>query len=118
LYFRIWIEAFRGVTSMAKIKYDGVVESVHYDPDGTINWVRVYQRRGPTFSDRMLLKRDDFINQLKGGKKYYSGKRIPFQGGTFEVFEPVRLLEKDGQEIVVIGEKDAEHDRLEGVPII
>jgi hypothetical protein len=103
---------------MAKIKYDGVVESVHYEPDGKIKWVRVYQRRGPTFSDRVLLQRGDFINQLKAGKKYYSGKRITYHAGTFDVFEPVRLLEKDGNEIVVIGDEQTETDRLEGVPII
>jgi hypothetical protein len=103
---------------MAKKKFDGVVESVHYNPDGSINWVRVYQRRGPTFSDRVILKREDFIQQLKAGRKYYSGKRTPLMAGTFEIFEPVRLEEKDGKEIVIIGDEQSEHDKLSGVPII
>lgn len=103
---------------MAKTKYDGVVESVHYQPDGEINWVRVYQRRGPTFSDRILLKRADFITQLKAGRKYYSGKRIPLQASTFDIFEPIRLVEKDGRDIIVIGDEEEEHDKLKGVPII
>jgi hypothetical protein len=103
---------------MGKTKFDGVVEAAHYSPDGMIDWVRVYQRRGPTFSDRILLKRDQFIAELKLGMQYYSGKRIPLMAGTFELAEPVHLVQKDGKEVLLIGEEGGEKDNLKGVPII
>ena len=53
---------------MAKINYDGVLEAAHFKPDGQLDWVRVYVRRGPIFSDRILLSRQAFIEQLKGGQ--------------------------------------------------
>ena len=31
---------------MANKKYDGVIEAVHYAPDGQVEWVRAYLRRG------------------------------------------------------------------------
>jgi hypothetical protein len=101
-----------------KTKFDGVVESVHYQPDGQVSWVRVYQKRGPTFSDRILLDRQAFIDQLKAGKKYYSGHRIPLRASTFEIGKQVRLAEKDGHEYLLIGDQQADRDHLEGVPII
>jgi hypothetical protein len=103
---------------MAKPKYDGVVEAVHYGPDGQVDWVRVFERRGPTWSDRIILKRDDFIQKLKAGKKYFAGQRIPQMAGTFEVTVPVQLIADGGQEILSAGDRKAEKDNLEGVPLI
>ena len=103
---------------MAKPKYDGVVEAVHYGPDGQVDWVRVFERRGPTWSDRIILKRGDFIQKLKAGKKYFAGKRIPQMAGTFEVTVPVQLVSDGGREILSAGDKKAEKDDLEGVPLI
>jgi hypothetical protein len=103
---------------MGKTKFDGVVGAVHYAPDGQVDWVRVYQRRGPTFSDRVLLKRDRFIQELKAGLVYYSGKRQRLLASTFELGEQVRLDSQDGQEILRIGDAQGEKDRLQGVPII
>ena len=103
---------------MAKAKYDGVIEAVRYNPDGRIEWVRAYVRRGPIFSDRLLLDRQALVEQLKAGKSYMAGRRQPLMGGTFEVTKPVRLLHKDGQEVVVTGEQGQTRDSLEDVPII
>jgi hypothetical protein len=104
--------------TMGKTKFDGVVEAVHYDAGGQVDWVRVFQRRGPTFSDRVILKRDSFIRELKAGMSYYSGKRIPLMAGTFDLADPVRLVERDGKEILLIGDGQPEKDNLAGVPII
>jgi hypothetical protein len=103
---------------MAKAKFDGVVEAVHYRPDGRVDWVRTYLRRGPTFSDHILLDRQTLVEHLKAGKRYLVGERLPLVASTFKVDQPLRLLEKNGQEILVTGDTQADRDRLEGVPVI
>jgi hypothetical protein len=103
---------------MAKPKYDGVVEAVHYGPDGQVDWVRVFERRGPTWSDRIILKRVAFIEKLKAGKKFFAGKRIPQMGGTFDVTVPIKLISNGNQEMLAAGDVLAEKDCLEGVPLI
>jgi hypothetical protein len=101
---------------LAKQNFDGVVEAVHYRPDGQVDWVRTFLRRGPTFSDYILLDRQTLIEHLKSGKKYLAGKRIPQLASTFEVTLPLRVIQKNSQEILVTGEAQADQDRLDGVP--
>jgi len=103
---------------MAKIKYDGVVEAAHYKPDGQLDWVRVYERRGAVFSDRVLLSRDAFIRQLRAGKRYMVGERRLNLGGMFNVTQPVRLVNQDGNQVVVVGDIQATKGELIGVPIL
>ncbi|MBN1147731.1 MAG: hypothetical protein JXA78_10790 [Anaerolineales bacterium] len=103
---------------MAKVKYDGVVEAVHYAADGQVEWVRAYLKRGPAFSDRMMLARQALIEDLKAGKRYLVGRRIPLMGGVFEVSKPLRVLRVDAGEALVTGDLHSEHDRLESVPVI
>ena len=104
---------------MAKLKYDLVIEAGHYSPDGEIIWVRGYERRGPTFSDRVIINRDELVDRLSSRKKVYAGKRVPFQASTFEVSRPVNLVEKGGNQVVLIGDvADETQDKLIGVPII
>jgi hypothetical protein len=103
---------------MAKPKIDGVIEAVRYNPDGQINWVRAYLRRGPTFTDRVLLDRQKLIELLKSGKSIVSGMRVEQMASTFKLGNPVRLLQNNGQEVLVMGEAQSNQDRLEGVPII
>ena len=103
---------------MRKINYDGVVEAAHYKPDGQLDWVRVYERRGAIFSDCILLNRETFIRQLRAGKRYMVGERILNLGGKFNVTQPVRLFNQDGQQVIVVGDAQATKDELNGVPII
>ncbi len=103
---------------MAKQKYDGVVEAVHYKPDGQVDWVRVFERRGPIFSDRLILNRDEFIQRLKAGKKFMVGVRISQLAGTFEVSKPVKLVDDRNKQFIIAGDILAEQDCLEGVPKI
>jgi len=103
---------------MAKVKYDGVVEAAHFRPDGQLDWVRVYERRGAVFSDRIVLSRDVFARQLKAGKRYMVGERILNLGGKFNVSKPVRLYNSDGRQVIVVGDTQATKDELNGVPII
>jgi hypothetical protein len=103
---------------MAKKKFDGVVEAVHYNPDGRVKWVRAYLRRGQTFSDIVLLDRQALAEQLKSGKRIMAGRRIPLQASTFEVTKPIHLVQQDKQDVLVTGEITANKDCLEGVPVI
>jgi hypothetical protein len=103
---------------MAKTKFDGIVEAVHYNPDGSVKWVRAYIRRGPTFSDIVLLDRQTLAEQLKSGKRIMAGRRITLQASTFEVTKPLRLIQQDHQELLVTGDSTSNKDCLEGVPVI
>lgn len=103
---------------MAKLKYDGVVTAVHYNPDRQVDWVRIFLRRGPMFSDRIMLDRQSLIDEIQSGKKFKVGTRVEYDAGTFEVSDPVNVLEVNGDTVLVVGETRAEHDSLEGVPVI
>ena len=103
---------------MAKLKYDGVVEAAHYERDGQLVWVRAFERRGATFSDWVLIPRQELVKRLKAGKKYYAGKRIEFKASTFEVTAPLRLVKQSGSEYITSGEPRPGVDNLENVPVV
>lgn len=103
---------------MAKPKIDGVIEAARYNPDGQIKWVRAYLRRGPTYSDRVLLDRQLLINELKSGKRFMAGERVEGMASTFRFGKPIHLEQTNSQEILVTGETQTHQDRLEGVPIV
>ncbi len=103
---------------MAKPKFDIVVEAVHYKQDGQLAWARAYSRRGPTFSDWTILNRPDLVAELKAGKKIVTGRRVPQMAGTFEVDANLRLVQKNGDEVIIAGNSDAARDHLPGVPIV
>jgi hypothetical protein len=103
---------------MAKVNYDGVVEAAHFKPDGQLDWVRVYERRGAVFSDRILLSREAFVEQLKAKKRYVVGERIFNMGGKFTITQPVRLLREHGKQVIVVGDNQTTQGELAGIPII
>jgi hypothetical protein len=97
-------------------KFDGVIEAVHYK-NGQIAGVRAFERRGATFSDRVLIDRKELLERLNNGQKYVVGKRKEFMASTFEVQEkPVQVLKRDGEEIIST-RPDADHDVLEQAPL-
>lgn len=102
---------------MTQKKIDGVIESVRYLPSGNVDVVRVYEKRGPTFSDHILYSRDTLLQKLRDGKKFYVGKRIPFQSSTFEVSVPVFLAGQTGHEVIVSGQQQGENDDIQGAPL-
>ncbi len=109
---------------MAKKKrIDGVIEAVHYQPDGQVSWVRAFLRRGATFSDRTLLSRQELVNQLKVGKHFVIGTPIEFQASTFHVSSPVELISANDRELLV-GQSVAgtsgplNSDNLVGAPVL
>ncbi len=95
-------------------KFDVVVEAVRYK-NGKIDLVRVFERRGATFTDRILMDRKTLLERLKDGKRFVTGQRKEYLGGTFDVGKPVRLVGADGKQVVTTL-ADADHDDLEGVP--
>lgn len=98
-------------------KYDVVVEAVRYQPDGQIRYLRVYERRGPTFTDRVLLDRQQVLNRMKAGKVFVIGERIPRLASTFEITLPLRLAAKDGNDVITTRDGEPEHDDLQGTPV-
>ena len=103
---------------MAKPGYDGVIEAVHYDPAGKVAWVRVYERRGPTFSDRLIVDRETLIKRLQAGRKYVVGRRVPLMAGTFETSHPVHYFPDGRDGVLVCSDRQAERDTLAGVPVV
>ncbi|TAK13445.1 MAG: hypothetical protein EPO32_05105 [Anaerolineae bacterium] len=92
-------------------RLDGVVTAAHFGRGGRILWVRAYERRGPTWSDHVLLDRDQLVQRLEAGKRFYTGTRVKFQASEFELEKVVNLRDGD---IVTEGAK-GNGDRLEGV---
>jgi hypothetical protein len=101
---------------MGRQKYDGVVESVRYAPDGSLSIARVYERRGSTFSDYILLSRAELIRKLKAGQIFMVGKRLEYLGGTFEVTVPIKLAGTPGKEFLFTTKITNDCDDLQGVP--
>ncbi|HVN54977.1 MAG TPA: hypothetical protein VMT46_11660 [Anaerolineaceae bacterium] len=104
---------------MAPKKYDGIVEAVRYTPDGLIQEVRVYERRGPTWSDWVLLDRKSFVEKLQKGQRFVIGQRKAYLGSTFDVGQPVRVEKVQGREYILAGEKNStpNRDLLNGAPL-
>ena len=103
---------------MAKRKFDGVVECVRYKPNGEVDWVRAYERRGAIFSDHLLIKREVLVQKLRSGKKFVTGSRITLMASTFETGEMVRVIDAGGKDVLVTDDHQAVQDYLEGVPQI
>ncbi len=103
---------------MAAKKFDGIVEAVHYGSDGQVEWVRVYERRGPTFTDRIILHRPELVARLKAGKHFVGGQRIATMASTFTTTRPVKLVSKDGKEFLADGDELLTKDQLKDIPVI
>ncbi|MBI5841745.1 MAG: hypothetical protein HZB19_16775 [Chloroflexi bacterium] len=99
---------------MAK-KFDGVIEAVHYK-NGQIQMVRAYERRGATFSDRVLLDRKALLERLQGGKRFVTGQREELLASTFKTGKDVITVKQNGREWLAT-RSDVSHDELEEVPV-
>jgi hypothetical protein len=98
--------------------YDCVVEAVRLTSGGKIKWVRAYQRRGPTWSDHLILDRATLIERIKSGQRFVTGKRIPNMGSEFEVSDKIELQETSKGEVIRSGDTTATKDILLGVPVV
>lgn len=102
---------------MADKKVDGIIEAVRYTADGKLKFIRAYLRRGSIWSDRVLMTRDELIQQIEAGKNWYIGQRVPFMAGTFDTAYPVLVKGPKGQETLFSGQHQEGRDNLEGAPI-
>ncbi|MEW6240698.1 MAG: hypothetical protein AB1564_07805 [Chloroflexota bacterium] len=102
---------------MTQQKFDGVIEAVRYSKNGQIEFVRAYERRGATFSDRVLLDRKTLLARLKTRKKFLTGRRRELWAGTFETGKTVQAISRNGKEILAT-RAEADRDELEGVPVL
>ena len=107
---------------MAQVKYDGVIEAGRYAPPGWVKLVRAYERRGPTFSDRVLISRDELVRRLQAGQRFVAGERQLLLASTFTVASAICLVEKDGQKYLATegapaASSTAACDNLVGVPL-
>jgi hypothetical protein len=96
-------------------KIDGVIEAARYK-NGQLLIVRAYERRGATFSDRVLLERKTLLERLQKGQQYVAGSREELRASTFQVGKPVLIVKLDDRELLATHE-NATHDELEEVPI-
>ncbi len=103
---------------MAKEKMDGVVEAVHYNAGGQVEWVRAYERRGPTFSDLILIQREELIRRIKAGKRYVTGARKEYLASTFEVKSPLHVIHAGDKDYLAFSEEANSGDVLPGLPVI
>jgi hypothetical protein len=99
---------------MAK-KFDGIIEAVHYK-NGQIVTVRAYERRGATFSDRVLIERKDLLEHIKSGKKFLTGTRKEYLASEFEEGKPIQVVNYDGKDFIST-RKETDRDELEQVPV-
>lgn len=101
---------------LTRQRVDGVVDAAHFGPAGELLWVRAYERRGPTWSDRVLLDRQTLIDRLKDGKRFFIGKRKEFRASEFELGEAIRFRETRRGAVLLVGKGRAAGDRLGGLP--
>ena len=99
-------------------KIDIVVVAVRYENPETVSWVRAFERRGATWSDRRMIQRTDLIDRILAGEKVVVGKRIEFEAGTFDTGEDLRVEDRNGVSVLMIGAGNGSGDSLKGIPVI
>ena len=99
---------------MAK-KIDGIIEAVRYK-NGQIVMVRAYERRGSTYSDRILIDRRELLERLKGGKQFFTGSRKELLASTFDSGKALQVVSRSGREWITTRDS-ADRDELEQVPM-
>jgi hypothetical protein len=114
-----WVDILDEADGKQMKKFDGVIEAVRYSMDGLIDEVRVYERRGATWSDRIMLDRKKLVEQIKTGRRFMVGQRKPYLASTFELGQSIRLESTQGREFILAGEKNStpNRDLLNGAPL-
>jgi len=79
--------------------------------------VRAYERRGPTWSDVVLLDREHLVKKIESGKRFFIGKRKAFHASEFQLREQIHLNKfKKGVALTIGKDKKANSDRLQKLP--
>jgi len=103
---------------MKKISADIIIEAARLKPNGQLDFVRAYQRRGATYSDCVLLSRNELIEQLLKGKAVATGQRMHLLASTFNKVTPVRIAPSTNRYVITSGNPGAAQDELPDTPIL
>lgn len=95
-------------------KIDGVIEAARYK-NGQIMMVRAYERRGTTYSDRVLIDRKTLLERLQKGEHFVTGSREELKASTFKIGKPVMVIKQDDRKLLTTLQ-EATRDELEEVP--
>jgi len=96
-------------------KIDGVIEAVRYK-NGQITMARIYEKRGATFSDRIMVERKVLLERVQKGLQYVTGTREELLASTFTTGKSVLLVKNNDREFLST-RNTATNDELEGVPV-
>ena len=102
---------------MGKKPADGIIEAVRYTPDKQLSQARAYIRRGPTYSDHVLLSRDELITQMQAGKTFFTGTRKPYLASTFFINRQLALHTVNGNVFIGIKESNTSCDEPDLAPL-
>ena len=102
---------------MAKHIADGVVEAVRFGNDKNISLARVYIRHGIVFTDCKLYSRDQLIDAMQSGKKFFSGTRKHNYASSFFLNQPLSLYEQNGKPFIGVKTSNSPHDDPEIAPL-
>lgn len=103
---------------MLETKVDFVIEAVHYKSDGSIDYVRLYERRGPAFSDRVLYSREKLLQALRSKKIVQTGYRLPGLATTFQLTGIVKVEGTNSASVIFNTDETPATDQLADVPIL
>lgn len=99
-------------------KIDLVLEAVHFQSSDRLEYVRLYERRDSSYSDRILYSRDQLLSALLKKKKVAIGQRQKGLASTFSVTARVVLTGTIDQPIITVEEHETLVDLLPGLPFI
>ncbi len=103
---------------MTDEKSDFVIEAVHYQPDGWIDFVRLYERRGSSYSDIVLCNREKILRILKTHKVIYTGVRLSGLASTFRLDSRVKMDKSSNKMVLHNTDEIPDIDLLLNVPVL
>ena len=101
---------------MTQLKIDYVVEAVRFSPSGDLEKIRLYERRGASYSDLVVYTREELIRALESGKTVMAGNRKPYLASTFNLTGGIQLAGTRDVPVVVLGDDPSAEDSLPGIP--
>ena len=106
----------RVILPARKAKFDLLITMARYQPGtGRLMFAKGFEPVGQVWSDILLLGRVELINRLNEGQQFVNGEKENL-ANNFEPRDEIRLVETNGDQIIVAGERKAERDDL-GVPL-
>lgn len=102
---------------MQNSKADLVIECVRYLSSGVIDSVRLYERRGSAYSDRVIYSRQQLMQALTQKKRIFTGQRLAGKAGSFDLLLPVILCGSSTDPIITTSVEATDHDHLQDLPL-